>query len=658
MAKGKKEDLNKFRIKKETKSGLAKFTQRPLPEEEEVSDFEKVVNKEIRREEIEDNLSEIYQDKQGKMVDVTNQNFKKKKSWFLIILKNLLFLSVLAVAAYTAYYYINNQYLNVVELELKIEAPANIKAGEEFNYKIKYKNQSSVEVERIELELILPKSFLLLTSKPEPKIANYWELDNLGPGQSAEIIITGRLLNRANSPNPITARLSYRPSNFSSQFSKEASANTIINDLGFNIALNYFNSVLVGQEAEISLSLLELKENHLNNILLSIDLPNNFISPSLSLAEDNGLEIDEISENRWRLLNLPKNQDRLDFNLKFKVSEKINDEEIVSIKIFHQDKELENRLIWERNLDFEVMQTDFHLSLEINENKNDQAVNLADVLNYRLTYHNRGQAILKDVVLMAVIEGDMIDWSLVDDSLRAKLMDKVIVWTKDQKSDLAELKPDQKGEINFSLQVKDNLSVDIYDYTINSWAQFSFGMDDQDLNQFEDNRSNTILKKINTDLKLLEEIRYFDDNNIPVGSGPLPPQIGEKTSLRVYWSLTNNLNEVEDLEVVFNLPSYINFEGERIFTSHGDLKYNESSHVVIWEISNLPLSILKAQAEFDLSITPNLDDKDKILIISPGSLVRAIDTVTSGEIEYKTNPKTTKLEDDETASWFNTGRVQ
>ncbi len=654
----------KFNPKKEKKSGLARFTQRPLPDENEVSSFERSVSKEIREEEINDNLSEIYQDKKGDLVDVTSKSFKKNKSWLLLILKNLLFILVLAAGAYLAYYYYSNQYLSITEAKIEIQAPDNIKAGKEFEYKIIYHNPSTVSLENIGLDLRLPDSFVLTNASIEPELANYWDLEDLLPNQTKELVIKGKIYNRVNSANPVNARLTYMPANFSSQFSKDASANTIVDGIGFNLDTNYFSTALVSQDTEINLSFRDFYDNNLSEIILEIDLADNFSVEEFSLIDNDETEddmeitIEELSENSWMISQLPKEAERIDFDLILKVLEKVDDEERLTINLYHQDDKETRRKIYEENLQLEVMQSDLSLSLEINENRNDQSINFGDNLDYVLTYHNKGQATLNDVVLMLVIEGEMIDWASLDDNNQGRLLDSVIVYSKEEVSDLEELKPNEKGEIKFSLSVKEYQEQDFAsNLEINSWAQFSFGSGTEDIERSEDNRSNSILKQINSDLGLVEEIRYFDDNNIPVGSGPLPPEVDEKTSVRVYWTIKNSLHELEDVEISLDLPQYVSWS-DRLQSNIGDLSYDEDENRMIWQIDSLPLSIHRADAEFNLSFTPKEEDRDKILIISPGANIYAKDQVTGGEIQFKTSPKTSRLEDDEIASWTNTGRVQ
>jgi hypothetical protein len=190
--------------------------------------------------------------------------------------------------------------------------------------------------------------------------------------------------------------------------------------------------------------------------------------------------------------------------------------------------------------------------------------------------------------------------------------------------------------------------------TVTSYGQYS--VNSQPI-KGQDSKSNTIVGKINSDLSLQEQILYFNSDNIAVGSGPLPPSVGQKTSFKVYWTLTNNLHELSDARAVFNLPSYVAWD-EKNATSVGNVTYDATNSQVIWDIGRLPVSVYRATAEFGISITPVDGDRNKILILSPGSTVSALDTETSGTITKKTSPKTTKLEDDDIASLNNSGRVQ
>jgi len=173
----------------------------------------------------------------------------------------------------------------------------------------------------------------------------------------------------------------------------------------------------------------------------------------------------------------------------------------------------------------------------------------------------------------------------------------------------------------------------------------------------ETNKSNEIVSKINSDLNLIEKVRYFDDNNLPVGSGPLPPRVGEVSNFRVDWLVENSLHELSQTEVSVQLPDYV-YYNENSFTSVGNLTYDGNQRKVIWNIGRLPISVSEVNAHFSLAITPSEADRNKILVLSPGATIIAVDNETQEEITKKSGPKTTKLEDDDIAGLSSSGRIE
>jgi hypothetical protein len=222
---------------------------------------------------------------------------------------------------------------------------------------------------------------------------------------------------------------------------------------------------------------------------------------------------------------------------------------------------------------------------------------------------------------------------------------------------LKELPAGKEGSINFSINVINFKESDLgKNFQIKSYAQFSIG-NIEELKEGSDNKSNEIINRINSDLNFKEQVRYFDEDNVPVGDGPLPPSVGQKTSLKVYWSLTNNLHELSNLQVEYLLPPYVAFD-ERVKTSVGSLSYDSSNHKVLWQVGRLPLTVGSASAEFNIAITPNESDRNKIMVLSDGINISALDTETQEVISQKGRAQTTKLEDDDIASLNNDGRVE
>lgn len=652
-----------LRLDKQKESGLSAFIERPVPNDKEVASFERALNRELRGQEIDTNLSEIYSDKRGSLVDVKKMKIERSQLFIVSFFKKLLFLVIIAGIAYFSYTYFFNMNNDSSSLEIKISAPEKILAGEDISYKIEYHNPSKFILTKLHLEIQYPENFILTNSSITPQSGNYgWDLPDINPGATASLVINGKIINKPDSVNIIFSRLTYTPLNYSSQFKKEASASTVISGLGFQVDLQYSNTSFLNQDNSLNLVFSDVRNNYLGDFNLSFSLPEETDASVASTTKttsgtslvDKKINITKIGGSSWQLSGLSQEIGPQEIPLIYRINSRLNEPEI-SVRL---EKKLEDGrayIFWEKTFKPELVKSDLNLTLFINGSNADSALNFGQALNYTLSYSNKGDNTFKDVVIMAVLSGDFLDFSSLEMAKSGELKGNNIIWTKKEISDLAEIRPGEQGEINFSLNLFPYQEIDFgKNFNITSYAQY--GVNNQ-AGKSDENKSNTITNKINSDLSLSEEIRYFNDDNQPVGSGPLPPKVSEKTSFRVYWVVKNNLHELTDSKVIFDLPSNVNWDNNSN-TSVGNILYNENTRQIIWEIGRLPVSVYRADAEFSISVTPNESDINKILILSSGSTISATDTETKNTIIRKTGAKTTKLEDDDIAGMNNSGRVQ
>jgi len=121
--------------------------------------------------------------------------------------------------------------------------------------------------------------------------------------------------------------------------------------------------------------------------------------------------------------------------------------------------------------------------------------------------------------------------------------------------------------------------------------------------------------------------------------------VGETTNLKVYWRISNSLHDLRDVEVIGELPDYVDWGGKN-HSSVGELSYDADSRQVKWHIDRLPANSQEVSGDFSISVTPRPDQKNQIIVVLPGSTITAIDNVTQARLEFTTQAKTSRLEDD------------
>jgi hypothetical protein len=651
----------KINIKAEKKSTLSDFIKRPLPSDKEISNFENSVKEQGRYKEIEQNLSDIYKDKKGQMVDVSKLQIKAKKSWWFKIFRFIFIIVFIITLFYVVYWYFYDSNIDSKNVDLHINGPESIVAGEEFTYTVELFNSSDTEILDTQLDMNYADNLIFINSSKETmkttNSQNSWYLGDLEAKERLQIDIRAMIIGKAGTPNLSQAILTYMPSNFSSQFQETVDINTLVANNGFNVDFDYLNTALVGETHEISLLFAQEEKNYMDEFDLRIEVPENIeiILPKEEAIKESDLQIISQERNTFHISGFDRKYNTQELRFKYRVNKKINDEEKINFIFFKNINNKEYSFL-SKSIDLKIMKSDLNLNLIINDSKNGEPVDFGENLHYTLNYQNKGEVAIEDLTIMLVVDSELIDFENVDDKNNGVIEENTIAWSKEQIPELTEIEPEEEGNIDIILPIKEfKISYIGQDLQIKSYAQFSM-KNNEDSTNSQDNRSNEIINQVNSDLNLEETILYFNKENIPVGKGPLPPQIGETSVFRVYWEINNNLHDLENIIVELELPEYVKYDGSKN-VDIGKINYNSQSRQVVWNIENLNTNQEKLVAEFEISIKPNKEDEDKILILSPGASIRATDRITSDTLSMKSDATTTKLEEDEIANLSSDGRI-
>lgn len=613
----------------------------------------KDLNKDYRRADLEDELLEIYEDESGNIIDVCKIDIKKRRRW-VSLLRNFIFsfliLGVLLTAFYLYFFQFKKNSSGLLSLE--INAPTEVVSGQESFYTIKYKNLTGANLRDLSISGVYPDGFVFSESLPSPDSNNNtWSIGELAAHDSGEIKIKGKIINEEASFNQFNFKANYLWSGFSTEFKSQVITSTLVKGLGIEINLAYSQAVLLGETGEIVLNFRNNRSAY-EELELVTDFPEGFsllqVSPKLSSK----ISLKDVSDNTFRVLDLDADGDQ-SLIIKYK-ADSLASSSIPKIELRQRAENGKDYILFKKEINLEVVNSDLNLLLSVNGQASDKAVDFGDTLNYSLKYYNRGKTSVNDLIIMVNIDGDFINWDSLKDRHGAEIRDNSLVWTKDQIPGLASLAPGEEGLINFSLNLLPYQDTD-YGKKMTVISQAEFSVAGQKAG--EDNHSSQIINQINSDLSFTEKILYFDEDNIPVGSGPLPPQVGQYTSFRVYWTIQNSLHELSDVVLEYNLPLYTEYDGKSQ-GSIGNIDYDSESRKIRWQISSLDTSMPVSTAQFDIKISPQLSDRGRIVVLSVGSVLRAFDTETQNYFGRDGSPKTTRLEDDNIASLNNDGVIR
>jgi len=611
---------------------------------------------------IKSDLVKIYRDKDGKIPDISRLEVKKRnwiKTIFILFTVSIVILAGLAWLGF--FIFGNGDDYRGQSLDIKITADKKIASGDEVVYKIEIKNKEKETLNNIELFIRFPEGFDYLSASPEPdnKYNNRWQLGQLLRGETKEVEIVGKLIGQVGTIKTVDLKVAFEPTSFSATFNETASLSQQITSSILEIEVEGPVETLPEKKIEYIVKYKNSSDKTLENVKLQIIYPLNFVYQSAEPEPYQGEE-DEIARKLNNIWQFESVESEFEGSVLIKGGYVADDEEeknfIVQIGFLDEDGNFQ--LQQEQKVTTKIIQQHLNLELFINGENNNNPVNFGETLNYLITYNNFGQSVLEDVEIEIIIESELVDWETVNGKELGEVDEdeKTIRWTSEHIEQLARIDSvgDDKttdGQIEFSLKLKEFETVDIEDtnFETKSIVNAYVGRVD-DLEAEIVVNSNALLNIINTELQLKAEGRYFNEDNIAVGNGPLPPVVGQKTSYRIYWYIANSLNDVTDVEVTATLPQGVDFTG-KFLVNAGELTYLNDEKIVKWNISKISpnKTFDDVNIWFDVEVIPINDQKGKIIVLATQTELKAIDVKTEDEITKIKAAITSNLEHDPNA---------
>ena len=167
-------------------------------------------------------LAAIYKEDDGSMPDMHHFTKGRGHRWKRLLLGTAAVLLVFSAAAWAGFFLFGNQGPSFTEdsLSINISAPESIIAGEIITYRIRIANKQPLQLAQTELTLHYPEGFVFEESSllPIDDIKNKWKFGSIDGFEDVVLEVTGSIIGAVDSQQSLRAFLSYKPSNFNSDF--------------------------------------------------------------------------------------------------------------------------------------------------------------------------------------------------------------------------------------------------------------------------------------------------------------------------------------------------------------------------------------------------------------------------------------------------------
>ncbi len=581
---------------------------------------------------------------------ITQERQKRRNK---IILGITVILSICAIAAVAGFFYFNTYNpLAEEKVTLTIEGPDKAIAGEEITYQIKYANEGEIDIQNAKIIIQEPRGLQIIRTEPEMQ-GHSFDIGQLPAGQKGQTTIVGTLIDSLENNQKLSASIIFVPNNFNSEFSTNSEIHTALLPIDLEVTIEQPSNVVPGEKFKTSITYTYNGLFPIEQLKLTLITPENFTvekaEPEFNLDQD------------WIIENLiPNSTNILSFEGAFKndLTFETEEQRVQTFSILPQIANREKQFFSQHEISNQTKVVDQALiaNLIINGQSNNQNLGLGDTLQYSLVYRNKNQDSFKDLSIQLSIDSaplDIIDWDKIRDPnfgrLEKSSTGKTLTWTGDQIANLKLLDGNDDGTINFSLPLKDfeqlsdeNIN-DLSKVVINSKATITLlNANNQILPAIE---SNAITIGLNSSIDLSVKGLYYYPDGTPIGSGPLPPRIGQTTGYIIAYRLSNQLHEIKDVEITTTLPPRVSWANDYQPTV-GEINYDAINKKLLWTINRLPISAQNAELIFQVNLIPSTTDGGKLMKLLNPTTLTAVDTVSGDTITQTYGIISTNLEND------------
>jgi len=366
-----------------------------------------------------------------------------KKIFFIILLLIIIF-------GFIAYLIYQQGSFSGQILSLNISGPSTAVVGNEITYTINYKNNSSFILQKPQLIFDMPDNSLTEDSKT--RITQ--DLKNIYPGDEESVQIKTILLGKEGDVKIAKAALSYTPQNLTAQYESDAQFSTTIDSVPIDLNFDFPSQIEKGKDFQYTINYSSNIDYPLENMSLKIDPVSGF-----NIQSSNPVSLDN---SEWKLPTLNKSQGG-----KVEITGNISADAGQNLNFSAELGMWQNGdfiVIKNATSSIQVAQSSLFISQKVNGSDSYVAAP-GETLNYQIFFRNIGSDAFNNLSLSAGLDNANLDMSTlqIGEGGQFQQNGNTIYWNQGQINQLKYLGPQDQGELDFSVKVKNSSNPTIND---------------------------------------------------------------------------------------------------------------------------------------------------------------------------------------------------
>ena len=537
--------------------------------------------------------------------------FKNKKIIFSAI-------AAVIVIAGIFWYFLSNHAtapnLTSTNVILQVKGPTQLTSGNEAEFTVVYRNGENADLVNVSLEMLYPNGFKFKSASPVSTSSSgqAFILPIVKQGQDGFVVIRGNLAGSTGQDQEIKARLHYRLSNFNSEFMVERSIHTSILPPDLTMDINGPVDVVNGQDTTYTVNFTNVTAQNFDNLAVQLTYPAgfSFTSSNLKPVKNN---------NFWNIAHLPSGSSG-SIEVTGSFSGDLNSEMLVRADL---GQILNNAFAPQitATATFKIIASSLAMKLTATPSN---YVKLGDTINYKLNYINQGNIGLSNLVITVTLQGPALDMTKIS-AQDAIITGNTITWKAASNTNLAILSPNEQGDINFSVPLRQTLNTNLTNQSIVASASVT---------------TDEIIKPTKTadlQLKLITKVNLDVTGNYISGAAPM--QVGKTTLFAITYVLSNLSNDLSDTDVIASMP-LPSSDWKNVIIPQSEstrLSFDPNSGKIKWHLGTVAAFTGKfipaLTVTFQIEVTPTGSDQGRVMTLLKAVQATATDAYVNQPVQ-------------------------
>ncbi|GMU74470.1 MAG: hypothetical protein AMXMBFR44_6670 [Candidatus Campbellbacteria bacterium] len=533
--------------------------------------------------------------------------------------------------------------VSAAKIDIAVSGPVMVAAGDTLPLAIEIRNRNTTALQISDLIIEYPEGTRsaddITVELPRQRLS----LGDIGSGERVATGTRAVLFAEEGTEQTVRVTLEYRVAGSNAILAKEAEFAVRIGASPLSLSVSAPKQINSGQEVEMTVSITSNTSVLLQDVVLAADYPFGF-------SFKNGSPEPTFSENMWSLGDIEP-EGRREIRIRGTLSGQDDEDRVFRFRTGLASERNDTQLgtaFAQVDHTISILRPFIDMRVVVNGQQDGTAtIPPGGATRVDINWKNNLPTRITDAVVTARIEGDAVNERSVS-ALKGfySSSNNTVTWDERSASELAVINSGESGSFSFS-------------FSTDPITQGSTGRIDPDINLSimitgravaEGGTPEQITAEEERLVRISSEIVLSGRAVHTVGplenSGPMPPQVEEKTTYTVIWSISNAVNDVSNATVRAKLPPYMSWENE-VSPSSEDVQYDSASGEIIWRAgfirSGTGYSTPAHQVAFQVGLTPSVTQLGTSPVLVQGAVLSATDDVTQSAISAQTQYLSTAL---------------